>query len=43
MLFHDAVGITCEKGAATENQAQMSSIGAKAFMLMIVFVFSDLT
>ena len=37
--LHDKVGINCEKGATTENQAQLSSIWAKGCILMTVFVF----
>ena len=38
MPLYDAVGINCETGATTENQAQVSSVWAKGCILMIVCV-----
>ena len=39
MPLHDVVGINCEKGATTENKAQLSSIWAKGCISMAVCVF----
>ena len=35
MLLHDAVGINCNKGSSTEIKAQISSIWATGYILMI--------
>ena len=44
MPLHDAVGINCKKGAATENQgADVKYKGIRGACWMIVCVLSDFT